>query len=295
VAESLSPWSATEGTAGSHELLRIRDLTVVFPNTPDDKPAVDRVSLTIRRGQTLGLVGESGSGKSSVCLAIIGLIPSGATVTGEVSYDGVDLLDLPERKRRSRRGRDIGFVYQDPMAALNPVKTIGSQLRETLRLHLGMSRKQADIRAIELLERVGIQSARQKLGSYPYEFSGGMCQRVVIAMAISCHPSLIIADEPTTALDVSVQAQVLDLLQDLMRELDSALLLVTHDLSVVAGIADDVAVMRNGEVVEYGEVHQIFENPHHPYTVELLAHVREIEDSTDPPVLVRKEVNDVSR
>jgi ABC-type dipeptide/oligopeptide/nickel transport system ATPase component len=181
---------------------------------------------------------------------------------------------------RSFRGKDIGLVYQDPMAALNPVKTIGSQLRETLQVHLGMSRKQASARAVELLERVGITDAEKKLHSYPHEFSGGMRQRVVIAMAISCNPSLIIADEPTTALDVLVQAQVLELLRSLSSELGIALLLVTHDLSVIAGIADDVAVMRFGEVVEYGAVRQIFEAPKHDYTRELLARVREIEGSS---------------
>ena len=277
------------------ELLRIRDLTIVFPKTAPGSPAVNNVSVTMRQGQTLGLVGESGSGKSTVCLAIMGLTPPGTTVTGEVSYRGVNLLELPERQLRARRGKDIGLVCQDPMAALNPVKTIGAQLREPLRLHLNMSRKAADARAVEVLERVGIQAAREKLGAYPHEFSGGMRQRVVIAMAISCNPGFIIADKPTTALDVSVRAQVLDLLQDLSEDLGIALLLVSHDLSVVAGLASDVAVVHYGELVEYGQVHQVFNEPRHPYTVELLNRVREIEDSTDHATVNIRGVDSASR
>jgi ABC-type dipeptide/oligopeptide/nickel transport system ATPase component len=259
-------------------LLEISKLSVRFPET--QAAAVNEIGLRMLPGQTLGVVGESGSGKSTICLAIMGLTPPNATVSGSVIFRGTNLVGLSDRRMRSFRGKDISLVYQDPMAALNPVKTIGSQLRETLQVHLGMSRKQASARAVELLERVGITDAEKKLHSYPHEFSGGMRQRVVIAMAISCNPSLIIADEPTTALDVLVQAQVLELLRSLSSELGIALLLVTHDLSVIAGIADDVAVMRFGEVVEYGAVRQIFEAPKHDYTRELLARVREIEGSS---------------
>jgi ABC-type dipeptide/oligopeptide/nickel transport system ATPase component len=259
------------------ELLAVNQLRVVFPRTNPDEAALKGIDVSMKVGETLGLVGESGSGKSTVCLAIMGLLPAGTRVTGEILFRGRNLLTLPERSMRSLRGREIGLIYQDPMAALNPVKTIGSQLREPLRLHLGMSKKQADDRAVELLERVGISAARDKLGAYPHEFSGGMRQRVVIAMAISCNPSLLIADEPTTALDVSVQAQVLELLRDLSDDLGLALLLVSHDLSVVAGLADRAAVMRYGNIVEQGDVEQVFSEPEHAYTRSLLASVRALE------------------
>jgi ABC-type dipeptide/oligopeptide/nickel transport system ATPase component len=260
------------------ELLVVQDLRVSFPRTRPEDAAVKGIDFAMRNGQTLGIVGESGSGKSTACLAIMGLLVPGATATGSISFRGTELLGMSERRMRGLRGKDIGLVYQDPMAALNPVKTIGAQLREPLRLHLGLSRKQADERAVELLGRVGIDSPRDKLRSYPHEFSGGMRQRVVIAMAVSCHPTLLIADEPTTALDVSVQAQVLELLSDLTDDLGIGLLLVSHDLSVVAGLADDVAVMRHGAVVEYGPVHQVFQRPSHAYTRALLASVQALED-----------------
>ncbi len=264
--------------APGDELLAVRDLRVVFPGTRPEDAAVKGVSFAMRPGQTLGLVGESGSGKSTACLAVMGLLARGAAVTGSITFRGAELVGAPERRIRALRGKEIGLVYQDPMAALNPVKTIGAQLREPLRLHLGMSRRQADDRAVELLDRVGISEPREKLRSYPHEFSGGMRQRVVIAMAVSCNPTLLIADEPTTALDVSVQAQVLELLSDLTADLGIGLLIVSHDLSVVAGLADDVAVMRHGEMVEYGPVRQVFARPGHPYTRDRLAVVRELED-----------------
>jgi ABC-type dipeptide/oligopeptide/nickel transport system ATPase component len=267
----------TAPTWQGDELLAVRDLRVVFPGTRPEDAAVKGVSFAMRPGQTLGLVGESGSGKSTACLAVMGLLARGASVTGSITFRGTELVGAPERRIRALRGKEIGLVYQDPMAALNPVKTIGAQLREPLRLHLGMSRRQADDRAVELLERVGIAGPREKLRSYPHEFSGGMRQRVVIAMAVSCNPTLLIADEPTTALDVSVQAQVLELLSDLTADLGIGLLIVSHDLSVVAGLADDVAVMRHGEMVEYGPVRQVFEGPGHSYTSDLLAVVRELE------------------
>ena len=260
------------------ELLVVRDLRVVFPNSRPEDAALKGVDLAMRPGQTLGVVGESGSGKSTACLAVMGLLPTGTRVTGSITFRGSELLGLAERRMRALRGRDIGLVYQDPMAALNPVRTIGAQLREPLRLHLRLSRKAADDRAVELLERVGIDDARSKLRAYPHEFSGGMRQRVVIAMAISCNPTLLIADEPTTALDVSVQAQVLELLRDLTTDLGIGLLIVSHDLTVVAGLADDVAVMRHGEVVEYDTVHSVFHRPTHPYTRALLASVQALED-----------------
>jgi ABC-type dipeptide/oligopeptide/nickel transport system ATPase component len=272
----------TAGAQPGDELLAVRDLRVVFPGTRPEDAAVKGVSFAMRTGQTLGLVGESGSGKSTACLAVMGLLARGAAVTGSITFRGTELVGAPERRIRALRGKDIGLVYQDPMAALNPVKTIGAQLREPLRLHLGMSRRQADERAVELLDRVGIAAPRDKLRSYPHEFSGGMRQRVVIAMAVSCNPTLLIADEPTTALDVSVQAQVLELLSDLTADLGIGLLIVSHDLSVVAGLADDVAVMRHGELVEHGPVRQVFQRPAHPYTRDLLAVVRELEGDPVP-------------
>jgi ABC-type dipeptide/oligopeptide/nickel transport system ATPase component len=258
-------------------LLSVRDLRVVFPGTAESDAAVKGVSFDMTAGETLGLVGESGSGKSTVCLAVMGLLPRGTTVTGSILFRGRDLVPLRDAALRPIRGKEIGLVYQDPLGALNPVRTIGSQLREPLRLHLGLSRAAADERAVELLERVGIPAARSKLGSYPHEFSGGMRQRVVIAMAISCSPALLIADEPTTALDVSVQAQVLDLLQDLSSDLGLALMLVSHDLSVVAGLSDTTAVMRFGEIVEQADSEAVFTAPQHPYTRALLASVRALE------------------
>jgi len=260
------------------ELLAVQDLRVVFPGTRPEDAAVKGISFGMRTGQTLGLVGESGSGKSTACLAVMGLLARGATVTGSIRFRGTELVGAPERRIRPLRGKEIGLVYQDPMAALNPVKTIGAQLREPLRLHQGMSRRQADERAVELLSRVGIDAPGDKLKAFPHEFSGGMRQRALIAMALACEPQLLIADEPTTALDVSVQAQVLGLLSDLTADLGIGLLIVSHDLSVVAGLADDVAVMRFGEMVEYGPVQQVFERPAHPYTRDLLAVVRELED-----------------
>lgn len=259
-------------------VLSVRELRVVFPGTREEDAAVKGVSFDMHVGRTLGVVGESGSGKSTACLAIMRLLPRGTRVSGQILFRGRDLLALSERAMRPIRGKEIGLVYQDPLGALNPVRTIGAQLREPLRLHLGMSRAAADARAVELLDRVGIASPRAKLGAYPHEFSGGMRQRVVIAMAIACNPALLIADEPTTALDVSVQAQVLDLLQDLSSELGLALMLVSHDLSVVAGLSDTAAVMRFGEIVEQGDVESVFTAPQHPYTRSLLASVRALEN-----------------
>ncbi len=258
-------------------VIELTDVTVKFPGTPQDEFALTSVSLRVKPGRILGIVGESGSGKSTVCMAIMGLTPLKTAISGSIRFRGVELRGRPDRFMRGLRGKEIGLVYQDPMAALNPVKTIGAQLREPIRLHLGLNRREADNRAVELLTRVGIADAREKLRSYPHEFSGGMRQRVVIAMAISCNPAVIIADEPTTALDVIVQEQVLDLLTSLTKDLGIALILVSHDLSVVAGMADTIAVMRRGEVVEAGDVVEIFEHPDHPYTRLLLESVRALE------------------
>ncbi|MDQ1661538.1 MAG: peptide/nickel transport system ATP-binding protein [Blastococcus sp.] len=263
---------------GPDSLLEVRDLRVRFTVPGGTLSAVNGVDLVVRSGESVGVVGESGSGKSATCLAILGLHPKGTRVDGSVLFQGRDLVQLDDRAMRSVRGKQIGLVYQDPMAALNPVRSIGAQLREPLVLHMGMNRKQADDRAAELLARVGIYNARRQLRAYPHEFSGGMRQRIVIAMAVACQPPLLLADEPTTALDVSVQAQVLDLLAELTRDLGIALVLISHDLSVVASIADRVAVMYAGRVVEQSAAIPLFDAPRHPYTSMLLDSISEVEN-----------------
>jgi oligopeptide/dipeptide ABC transporter ATP-binding protein len=253
--------------------LAVRDLTVRFRTGQSVIHAVNGVSFSVDRGRTIAIVGESGSGKSVTCLSVLGLLPRTAEVNGSIQLEGRELIHLREADARTIRGREIGLVYQDPMAALNPVRTIGAQVAEPLRLHLGMSRRAAAERAAELLDTVGIPSARRQLRSYPHEFSGGMRQRVVIAMAIACQPKVLLADEPTTALDVSIQAQILELLKTLTGELQLSLVLVSHDMSVVAGLADEVMVMYGGFVAEQGDALQVFELPAHPYTHGLLASI----------------------
>lgn len=258
----------TEAAAGP--LLQLKQLSVRFDAPGGTLAAVNGVDLVVRAGESVGVVGESGSGKSATCLAILGLHPKGTRIEGEVMFQGRNLVALDDRQMRQVRGKDIGLVYQDPMAALNPVRSIGAQLREPLMLHLGLNRSQATERAAELLAKVGIYNPRRQLRAYPHEFSGGMRQRIVIAMAVACQPPLLLADEPTTALDVSVQAQVLDLLAELTRDLGIALILVSHDLSVVSSVADRVAVMYAGRVVEQSAIIPLFDAPRHPYTAALL-------------------------
>lgn len=260
--------------------LAVRDLTVRFHTGQSVVHAVNGFGFSVDRGQTIAIVGESGSGKSVTCLSVLGLLPSSAEVSGSVRLEGRELLTLREAEARRVRGKDIGLVYQDPMAALNPVRTIGAQVCEPLRLHLGMSRRAARKRAAELLATVGIPSPERQLRSYPHEFSGGMRQRVVIAMAIACEPKVLLADEPTTALDVSIQAQILELLKSLTTELKLSLVLVSHDMSVVAGLADEVLVMYAGLVAEQGDALQVFEHAAHPYTRGLL---NSIPDTTPDP------------
>jgi oligopeptide/dipeptide ABC transporter ATP-binding protein len=251
-------------------LLELRQLSVRFAVPGGTLSAVNGVDLTVRPGEAVGIVGESGSGKSATCLAILGLHPKGTAIGGQVLFEGRDLVTLDDRSLRRVRGKEIGLVYQDPMAALNPVRSIGAQLREPLMLHEGLNRKQANERAAELLARVGIYNARRQLRAYPHEFSGGMRQRIVIAMAVACRPPLLLADEPTTALDVSVQAQVLDLLAELTRDLGIALVLVSHDLSVVSSVTDRVGVMYAGRIVEQAPTIALFDSPRHPYAAALL-------------------------
>jgi oligopeptide/dipeptide ABC transporter ATP-binding protein len=256
-------------------LLELSSVTVALPASGGVVAAVRQVSLTLQPGETLGVVGESGSGKSVTCLSILRLLPHAAQVSGEIRLAGVDLLSLPEKEMQRIRGRAIGLIHQDPMSALNPVRPIGVQITESLRLHLGLGRRQARDRAVELLARVGISAPRSQLRAYPHQFSGGMRQRIMIAMALACEPRLLLADEPTTALDVSVQAQVLDLLRDLTAEFGIALVLISHDLSVVAGLADRVAVMYAGRIVETAPTDRLFSTPQHPYTAGLLASLAE--------------------
>jgi dipeptide transport system ATP-binding protein len=253
-------------------LLEIEDLHVDFPTQAGTLRAVDGVSLSLGEGDVLGIVGESGSGKSVTMLALMGLVAFPGRVRAKrLAFAGQDLLTLPERARRKVLGRDIAMIFQDPTTSLNPCFTIGFQLEETLRLHLALDRKAARGRAVELLEQVGIPAAASRLGDYPHQLSGGMNQRVMIAMAIACNPRLLIADEPTTALDVTIQAQILDLLRDLQKERGMALVLVTHNMGVVAEMARRVAVMYAGQVMEERRADDLFSAPQHPYTSALLA------------------------
>jgi oligopeptide/dipeptide ABC transporter ATP-binding protein len=254
--------------------LSVSHLTTVFDTSRGAVTAADDVSFEIRAGETLGLVGESGSGKSVTALSIMRLVqPPGRIAGGRILFKGRDLLTLDERDMRGVRGADISLIFQEPMTALNPVFTIGDQIAETLLVHKRAARREARAKAIELLDAVHIPDAASRIGDYPHQLSGGMRQRVLIAMALACHPSLVIADEPTTALDVTIQAQILELLRDMKTALNLSLLLITHDLGVVAETADRVAVMYAGRIVETGPVRAIFRTPQHPYTRGLLASI----------------------
>ncbi len=252
-------------------LLSVRGLQTHF-RTPDGVArAVDDISFDVAPGETLGIVGESGCGKSVTSLSIMGLVPSppGFHPGGEVFFDGRDLLKLPEREMRKLRGADLAMVFQEPMTSLNPIFRVGAQIGESLRQHEGLSRREARTEAIGLLERVGIPDPTKRVDDYPHQMSGGMKQRVMIAMALACRPRLLIADEPTTALDVTIQAQILDLLADLQQELGMALVLITHDLGVIAETAHRVAVMYGGRIVEQASAEGLFTSPRHPYTLGL--------------------------
>jgi oligopeptide transport system ATP-binding protein len=252
-------------------LLSVEDLRVQFWTRRGTIHAVNGVSFDIAPGETLGIVGESGCGKSVTALSLLGILPrAGRVPSGRALFDGRDLLQLSDRQLRKIRGKDIAMIFQDPMTSLNPVLTIGRQITEALETHFDMKRKEAQNRAAELLDRVGIPSAHKRIRDYPHQFSGGMRQRAMIAMALACRPKLMIADEPTTALDVTIQAQILDLLRELVAEGDAALILITHDLGVVAGMCERVNVMYAGMFMETGSATQLFANPRHPYTVGLL-------------------------
>jgi oligopeptide/dipeptide ABC transporter ATP-binding protein len=255
--------------------LEVRGLTTAFRSRRGRLRAVDDVSFTLPKGRVLAVIGESGSGKSAMLRSIIGIQPRSASVGGEVIVDGRDLLTLPPRERAKSRGRDVAMVFQDPLTALDPVFTVERQLTETIRRHMDVSKREARDRAVDLLRLVQIPSPKERLGAYPFELSGGMRQRVVIAMALSCNPKVLLADEPTTALDVTVQARILDLVKELQAGSDMGVVIVTHDLAVAAEVADDVAVMYGGKFVETGPVADVLLDPTHPYTIGLLeANVR---------------------
>jgi peptide/nickel transport system ATP-binding protein len=259
---------------------------VHFPTVDGVVKATENLSYELDRGQTLGIVGESGSGKSVSSSAILGLHRgTNAQVTGEIFLDGVDLLKVNDETIRRKRGREVAMIFQDPLSAMHPYYTVGNQIAEAYRVHHSVSRKQARARTVEMLDRVGIPQPDRRVDDYPHQFSGGMRQRAMIAMALINDPGLLIADEPTTALDVTVQAQILDLLQDLQREFNSAIIIITHDLGVVAEMADDVLVMYAGRAVEYGPTKEILVHPEMPYTWGLLSSVPDVVGDTDAKLI----------
>ncbi|MDO5370634.1 ABC transporter ATP-binding protein [Paracoccus sp. (in: a-proteobacteria)] len=255
----------------ANTVLSVRDLRISFVNEGRSTPAVKGVSFTVNRGETVALVGESGSGKSVTALSTVQLLGASARIEGSVRYNGAEMIGAPEPRLRAVRGNDISFVFQEPMTSLNPLHTLERQIGESLALHQGLTGQKARARIIELLNRVGIRDAESRLADYPHQLSGGQRQRVMIAMALANGPELLIADEPTTALDVTIQAQILDLLADLKRDEGLSMLFISHDLGIVRRIADRVCVMQGGEIVEQGPVEEIFANPQHPYTRKLLA------------------------
>ena len=261
-------------------LLEIQDLKTYFRVKAGRVRAVDGVSFYVRPGERVGVVGESGCGKSVTALSVMRLLPkpAGEQAGGSIFFEDEDLLSLPESSMRKIRGGKIGMIFQDPMACLNPTMTVGKQIAEALRIHLHLSRDEAKKRAISLLEQVGIPAAAERINSFPHQFSGGMRQRVMIAIALACNPKLLIADEPTTALDVTVQAQILELINAVCKDFGTAVIMITHDLGVVAGMTDRVVVMYAGKVVETAPTDEIFANPRHPYTLGLLASVPRLDE-----------------
>ena len=283
---AMSSAEAVPGLSEGTPLLRVRDLRVTFRSRGRrDVRAVDGVNLDVAAGSTVGIVGESGSGKSVTSLAALGLLGKrGVEVSGSVAFDGEDLLRMDEEELRAVRGREIAMIFQDPMSSLNPVLTIGRQITEILERHRDLHGAAARERAAELLEMVGIGDGAGRLRNYPHQLSGGMRQRVMIAMALACEPRLLIADEPTTALDVTISAQILDLLRRLVKETNTALVLITHDLGVVAGMCDQVHVMYSGRIVESADRHALFADPQHPYTNGLLASVPRLDQARGVPL-----------
>lgn len=262
----------------SEKVLEVKNLKTYFYTDEGEIPAVDGVDFSLERGETLAIVGESGCGKSVTSLSILRLIatPPGKIVDGEILYNGKDLLKLSEKEMRSVRGNDISMIFQEPMTSLNPVFTVGKQIMESLIYHQSMTKEQARERAIEMLRLVDIPNPEKCIGNYPHNLSGGMRQRVMIAMALACNPKVLIADEPTTALDVTIQAQILKLMADLQKKTEAGIILITHDLGIVAQIARNVMVMYAGEAVECADVRSIFKDPRHPYTIGLLKSIPSI-------------------
>jgi oligopeptide/dipeptide ABC transporter ATP-binding protein len=264
-------------------LMDVKDLKVRFYTQEGTVYAVNGISYQLHEGETLGVVGESGSGKSVHSMAIMGLIPNppGKVEGGEVIFEGRDLISLPKEQMRLVRGKEIAMIFQDPMTSLNPVLNIGTQITEALKLHMGMNESQSRRRAAELLDLVGIPDASKRLNDYPHQFSGGMRQRVMIAMGLSCNPKLLIADEPTTALDVTIQAQIIELVKQLKEEFNMAIVWITHDLGVVAGIADRVAVMYGGQILELGPTKEVFQDTRSAYTLGLLRSLPRLDGSNE--------------
>ncbi len=262
-------------------ILSVNNLNISFATQDGEVNAVNNLNFTLKRGETLGIVGESGSGKSQTVLSMMGLLAKNGRSEGEILFDGRDLLKLDAKALNAIRGNHISMVFQDPMTSLNPFLPISTQLTEVLTLHKGMTRAEAEKTAIDMLKAVKTPEAEKRLKMHPHEFSGGMRQRVMIAMALLCRPELLIADEPTTALDVTVQAQILTLLKDLQKELNTAIVMITHDLGVVAGLCDKVLVMYAGRTMEYGTVDQVFYDPKHPYTQGLLEALPRLDQEED--------------
>ncbi len=276
-------------------LLQVKDLEVTFHTEDGDITAVNRLNFDLRAGETLGIVGESGSGKSQTAFAAMGLLAKNGKAQGSVLFNGREILGLSEKKLNAVRAKEIAMIFQDPMTSLNPYMKVGDQLAEVLMLHKGMGKREAWHEAEKMLDAVKIPEAKKRIGMYPHEFSGGMRQRVMIAMALLCRPKLLIADEPTTALDVTVQAQIMALLNELKRDFGTIIIMITHDLGVVAGICDQVLVMYAGRTMEYGKVEDIFYRPTHPYTIGLLGAVPRLDGKQEmlntiagnPPNLAR--------
>lgn len=290
--DAMSEWERIRDDRG---LLSVRGLQTHFKAAERTVEAVNGVSFEMGESEILGLIGESGCGKSATCRSLMRLIePPGEIVGGEVVFKGEDILTMDPESVRRLRGNEISMIFQEPESALNPVLRVGKQIGEPLRVHQGYSKQEARQRAIELMEQVGIPSPAQRIDDYPHEFSGGMAQRAVIAMALACEPDLLIADEPTTNLDVTIEAQILDLLDDLRDRLKMSVLMVTHDLGVAAAICDRIAVMYAGRIVEYGDVEEIFADPRHPYTRGLLNSLPDPETGDDELISIPGEVPDPS-
>jgi peptide/nickel transport system ATP-binding protein len=262
-------------------ILEVKNLKTLFKRDHNRVAVVDGVDFIIRPGETLGVVGESGCGKSVTSLSIMGLLPPNGSNEGSIRFLGNDLLSLSEKEMQQIRGNQISMIFQDPMTSLNPLHTVGKQLVESIKLHMQVTQQEAKERSIKMLKAVGMPRAEEIYENYPHQLSGGMCQRVMIAMAMVCDPKLIIADEPTTALDVTIQAQILDLMRDLKEKTNTSIMLITHDLGVVAEMCDRVIVMYAGQIVEETDVHTLFENPKHPYTIGLLESIPDIEKNTE--------------